>query len=151
MSAWRGGCLPGGGLCLGGVSAWRGGLFWGGVPPNFFFEGGSPPEYGQRSAGTQPTGMHSCFPLFLLVSFTPVCALFTSASFFLHTTHGPILSSYILCQYLDQPTHYPKHPDKFLAILFAIYTVGFIFARQSRKVVSIQCFAQTFFLIISQK
>ena len=24
------------------------------------FGGGSPPEYGQRSAGTHPTGMHSC-------------------------------------------------------------------------------------------
>ena len=26
------------------------------------FSGGSPPEYGQRSAGTHPTGMHSCDP-----------------------------------------------------------------------------------------
>ena len=48
--------------------------FLGGVPPNFreegsskfsggvlqFFRGGSPPEYSQRSAGTHPTGMHSC-------------------------------------------------------------------------------------------
>ena len=25
-----------------------------------FSGGGSPPEYGQRSAGTHPTGMHSC-------------------------------------------------------------------------------------------
>ena len=25
-----------------------------------------PPEYGQRSAGTHPTGMHSCFQIFLL-------------------------------------------------------------------------------------
>ena len=37
-----------------------GGSFLGGVPPNFR-GGGSPPEYGQRSAGTHPTGMHSCF------------------------------------------------------------------------------------------
>ena len=56
-------------------------LIWGGAPPNFrrggsskfsggvlqifggggiFLGGGSPPEYGQRSAGTHPTGMHSC-------------------------------------------------------------------------------------------
>ena len=40
----------------------------GGVPPNFqegvplnFWGGGSPPEYGQRSASTHPTGMHSFF------------------------------------------------------------------------------------------
>ena len=33
---------------------------WGVVPPNFR-GGGSPPEYSQRSAGTHPTGMHSCF------------------------------------------------------------------------------------------
>ena len=84
-----GGCLPGGGvppnfqggllqIFGGGVSAWRGvpPNFWGrgclpggGVPPNFrwrgsskfFWGGGSPLEYGQRSAGTHPTGMHSCF------------------------------------------------------------------------------------------
>ena len=52
--------------------------FSGGVPPNFrggaflqIFRGGSPifrgvgglqfSEYGQRSVGTHPTGMHSCF------------------------------------------------------------------------------------------
>ena len=41
-----------------------GGSFFGGVPPNF--RGGcSPPEYGQRSAGTHPTGMHSCCLYFL--------------------------------------------------------------------------------------
>ena len=36
---------------------------FGGVPPGVpphFTEGGSPPEYGQHSAGTHPTGMHSC-------------------------------------------------------------------------------------------
>ena len=31
-------------------------IFGGGLVP-----GGSPPEYGQRSVGTHPTGMHSCF------------------------------------------------------------------------------------------
>ena len=40
-------------------------FFWGGVffsEGGYFFGGGmcSPPEYGQRSAGTHPTGMHSC-------------------------------------------------------------------------------------------
>ena len=44
----------------------------GGVPPIFrgspIFRGGGvstgfSPEYGQRSAGTHPTGMHSCFIL----------------------------------------------------------------------------------------
>ena len=55
-----------GGCLLGGVpSNFRGGVFFGGVPPNFrggcLFLGGGvpPPEYGQRSAGTHPTGMHS--------------------------------------------------------------------------------------------
>ena len=37
-----------------------GGVFFSGVPPNFRGVGGSPPEYGQRSAGMHPTGMHSC-------------------------------------------------------------------------------------------
>ena len=88
VSAWRGGflqiflggCLPGGGVppnfgggvcleggflqILGGVCLERGGwggflqIFWGGCLPGR--GGGSPPEYGQRSAGTHPTGMHSC-------------------------------------------------------------------------------------------
>ena len=34
--------------------------FFGGGSSNFSEGGGSPPEYGQRSAGTHPTGMHSC-------------------------------------------------------------------------------------------
>ena len=64
MCLFFGGVPPnfrGGGFLqiFGGVS------FFGGVPPNFwggclFLGGGSPPEYGQRSAGTHPTGMHSC-------------------------------------------------------------------------------------------
>ena len=65
----------------GGASKFSGGgasKFSGGVPPNFrgvppnfrgggvpfwgvpFWGGGPSPEYGQRSAGTHPTGMHSC-------------------------------------------------------------------------------------------
>ena len=73
----------GGGVFLGGfLQIFRGGVFFGGGSSNFlggsskfsgvgsskFFlggvflwGGGSPPEYGQRSAGTHPTGMHSCF------------------------------------------------------------------------------------------
>ena len=54
-----------------GSSKFSGGGIFGGVPPNlgggfggsYFFGGGSPPEYGQRSAGTHPTGMHSCLVL----------------------------------------------------------------------------------------
>ena len=38
-------------------------FFWGGRSPVFWRGGGSPPEYGQRSAGTHPTGMHSCLKL----------------------------------------------------------------------------------------
>ena len=47
-------------------SVHRGGSGPGGVLQIFggctskFSRGGSPPEYGQRSAGTHPTGMHSC-------------------------------------------------------------------------------------------
>ena len=81
----RGG-LPGGGggVCRGGVSqrgsarGWggvcQGGVWQGGLPGGVFLggsskfsggsskfsRGGSPPEYGQRSAGTHPTGMHPC-------------------------------------------------------------------------------------------
>ena len=42
----------------GGVSNFSGGspIFRGGSN----FRGGGAPEYGQRSAGTHPTGMHSC-------------------------------------------------------------------------------------------
>ena len=58
-----------GGSGPGGVPPNFGGVLqiFGGFPPNFFwggsskFSGGSPPEYGQHSAGTHPTGMHSCF------------------------------------------------------------------------------------------
>ena len=59
---FRGGCLL---QIFGGVSApnfgvggW-GGIFRGGVCSKFS-GGASPPEYGHRSAGTHPTGMHSC-------------------------------------------------------------------------------------------
>ena len=63
---------PGGCLVWGGGSV-RGDLVWGGVtPPHFFdfsfdFFGDPPPgkqtqAYGQRAAGTHPTGMHSCTP-----------------------------------------------------------------------------------------
>ena len=75
---WSGGVLhfSGGFLQIFGGLQFFGGeflQFFGGVPPNFwgvsnfsgggflqFFGGGSPPEYGHRSAGTHPTGMHSC-------------------------------------------------------------------------------------------
>ena len=78
--AFLGGVPPNfrGGAFFWGVPAnFRGGAFFGGVPPNFrggaFFWGGVPsPEYGQRSAGTHPTGMHSCnknmYPLEILSS-----------------------------------------------------------------------------------
>ena len=80
-----GGCLPGGvlpggvflgggcqgvaarGVSASGVSA-RGVSFWGILQifgGSSKFSGGSPPEYGQHSAGTHPTGMHSCSILFL--------------------------------------------------------------------------------------
>ena len=46
-----------------GVSKFSGGFLqiFGGEGVLQFFGGGAPPEYGQRSAGTHPTGMHSCF------------------------------------------------------------------------------------------
>ena len=56
---WWGGVPPNfWGVYLGGAGSSK---FSGGVPPNFRGGGGSPPEYGQRSAGTHPTGMHHCF------------------------------------------------------------------------------------------
>ena len=62
-SKFGGGLFLGGGMFLqiflGGVS------FWGGSSKFSGGEGGSPPEYGQRSAGTHPTGMHSCMLVFL--------------------------------------------------------------------------------------
>ena len=42
----------------GGVSNFRGVSNFSGGCLEFF--GGGSPEYGQRSAGTHPTGMHSC-------------------------------------------------------------------------------------------
>ena len=57
---FRGGYFFGGDIFLGG----RGGIFPGGFLQ--ISGGGSPPEYGQHSAGTHPTGMHSCL-LFLYV------------------------------------------------------------------------------------
>ena len=74
--SFLGGVPPnfGGGL-LGGPPNFFGGVcvFLGGVPPNFrgwgglffggpskFWGGVSPLEYGHHSAGTHPTGMHSC-------------------------------------------------------------------------------------------
>ena len=52
-----------GGAFLGGVPFLGGAFFWGGA---FFGRGVPPPEYGQRSAGTHPTGMHSCVLEFLI-------------------------------------------------------------------------------------
>ena len=58
-SVHRGGpVLPGGGVWSGGFLQILGG------PPNF--RGGPSPEYGQHSAGTHPTGMHSCSSICLL-------------------------------------------------------------------------------------
>ena len=59
----RGGCYLGGGPSKfsgvgGGSSKFSGGCLQ--IFGGSFFGGGSPPEYGQRSAGTHPTGMHSC-------------------------------------------------------------------------------------------
>ena len=58
-----GGDIFGGGIFLWGVF-FGGGIFWGGIFSGGYFGGvflgGSPPEYGQHSAGTHPTGMHSC-------------------------------------------------------------------------------------------
>ena len=72
-SVHMGGCLLqiffGGGVCSnfsGGVCSKFGGVsapnFRGGVCSNFSGGGGGLQfsEYGQRSAGTHPTGMHSC-------------------------------------------------------------------------------------------
>ena len=70
-----GGCLvrwgvwSRGGGCL---QFWGGGSNLGGCP-NFwgvsnFFGGGGLPEYGQRSAGTHPTGMHFCLTYFSFIS-----------------------------------------------------------------------------------
>ena len=65
----RGGCLQFGGFSnfSGGSPIFRGvsNFFWGGAVSRFsrgspIFRGGLQPEYGQRSAGTHPTGMHSC-------------------------------------------------------------------------------------------
>ena len=69
--------LCGGSPIFQGVSNFSGGdlqffeggspLIFQGVSSNFSgglqFFGGDSPEYGQRSAGTHPTGMHSCFLL----------------------------------------------------------------------------------------
>ena len=54
-----------GGSPIFGVSNFSGGLQFFGGPP--IFRGGAlQPEYGQRSAGTHPTGMHSCNGIKLL-------------------------------------------------------------------------------------
>ena len=56
---FSGGCIFSGGVYFFGGVYFSGGVFFqGGI-----FRGGSPPEYGQRSAGSHPTGMHSCFCL----------------------------------------------------------------------------------------
>ena len=53
---------PQGGVSARGVLQILGGvLFFGGGVALQIFGGGSPPEYGQRSAGTHPTGMHSSY------------------------------------------------------------------------------------------
>ena len=68
---------------MGGSSKFSGGgeFFWG-VLQIFgggLFWGGSSPEYGQRSAGMHPTGMHSClvevFVSFIAVA-NPVWSVF---------------------------------------------------------------------------
>ena len=51
-----------GGLVPGGFSNFSGRVL------QFFGGGVSPPEYSQRSAGTHPTGMHSCYKIPLLQS-----------------------------------------------------------------------------------
>ena len=53
---FSGGYFSGGGIFPGGWYFSGGVFFSGGI----FSGGGSSPEYGQRSAGTHPTGMHSC-------------------------------------------------------------------------------------------
>ena len=69
--------LTGGGACSnffggvlfsgGGCSNFWGGIFSGGVPAPIFRGGLQFSEYGHRSAGTHPTGMHSCFSGYLLL------------------------------------------------------------------------------------
>ena len=55
MSGPQGGSGPGGSpIFQGGLQFFRGVL-------QFFLGGRGSPEYGQRSAGTHPTGMHSCY------------------------------------------------------------------------------------------
>ena len=64
VSKFSGGCLVRGGVWSRGVSNFSGGMclqFFGRGSLQIFGGGGSPPEYGQRSAGTHPTGMHSCY------------------------------------------------------------------------------------------
>ena len=92
---FRGGLFLGGSSKFlgGGVFFWGSSKFSGGVPPNFqggclfggflqilggclflggflqiFGRGGSPPEYGQHSASTHPTGMHSCLTIVLFIA-----------------------------------------------------------------------------------
>ena len=73
-SKFSGGCL-----FLGGYSKFSGGflqIFRGGSSK--FSGGGSPPAYGQRSAGTHPTGMHSCN----IDVFTLLCEEYTEGYFY---------------------------------------------------------------------
>ena len=104
----------GGGLVPGGLQFFRGVLqFFGGVkggPPNFFGGGfffdfcflwgytpppDQTPEYGQCSAGTHPTGMHSCYSYIVLLSPVLDNRLTTTTSRYKITVLLKILAIYI--------------------------------------------------------
>ena len=91
------------------------------------------------------TCLHSLFP------FAPACSshhlcpfhlwyhlrshLLTPLANYLFTAH--------LCQYLNQPAHYPEYLDQLSTGLLATFTAGLVFARGSKQGVAIPCFDQT--------
>ena len=71
-------------------------------------------------------------PLLLFLPFAATCALFCLYLLCLHThssSYMIILSLYIKCQYLDQPAHYSKYLDKFLAVLLTAFKTGTHFCK----------------------
>ena len=80
-----------------------------------------------------PTHTHYCH-LCLLVAFSPPCIHYG------HSCPYLVISSlYILCQYLDQPAHFPKHFDQFLTVLLPTFTTGLVFVRLKQGVATL-CF-----------
>ena len=103
------------------------------------------PFYGEfwihpRHAPTDALHMCSCLCIHLhpIFPFAPISALcshlcpFCLCLLCLHTHSSSyiiILSLYIKCQYLDQPAHYSKYLDKFLAVLLTAFTTGTHFCK----------------------